>query len=118
MSLYLGYHLGRLSEIRAPPHGVRLGEVVFDQPQADVVPHPVQLLVNLEVVAIVVFAELGDDGAVCQGDEFCVDFVDSRPADGDGVRSVTRLDAVTLGGRFSSLTSRSWEVKGQLLILV
>jgi hypothetical protein len=49
-------HLSRLLEIRAPFHGIRLREIVFDQSEADVVTHLVQLLVDFHVIALVVFA--------------------------------------------------------------
>jgi len=53
---YLGNHLCRFPEIRAPPHCIRLGKVVLNQPQPNVVTHLVQLLVDFNVIALVVFA--------------------------------------------------------------
>lgn len=73
----LGDHVCGLAEVATPPHGVGLGEVVLDQAQADVVAHIVQLLVHLHVVALVVLAQLGDDGSVGQDDELGVDLVDA-----------------------------------------
>ena len=51
---HLRNHIRRLLEVRAAPHRVRLGEVVLDEAQADVVPHLVELLVDLHVVRLVV----------------------------------------------------------------
>lgn len=79
---HLADDLGRLAEIRA---GARVGfrEEVLDQPQPDVVAEAVELGVDGRVVGLVrrvgqreVAAELRDDGAVGQGDDFGVDFVD------------------------------------------
>jgi hypothetical protein len=75
---YLGYHLCHLSEVGAG-WCARLGKEVFDQTQADVVAHAVQLLVDLGVVELVVFAQLGDDGAIGERDELGADLVDPRP---------------------------------------
>lgn len=71
----------RLPEIRARPE-VRLGEEVLDQPDADVVAHAVELGVDGGVVGFgggggegEVAAELGDDGAVGEGQDFDVDLL-------------------------------------------
>lgn len=60
-------HVGCLSEIGTPLHGVRLGEVVFYQAQTYVVSHLVQLLVHLGVVVVKVLAQLGYHRAVGEG---------------------------------------------------
>ena len=52
----LSNHLCRFSKIRAPPHSIRLGQIILNQPQSDVVAHLVQLLVDFYVIALVVFA--------------------------------------------------------------
>ncbi len=45
--------------------------------RAHVAPSPIELFVHLHIVTIVITAQLSDDGSVCQGDQFGVDFVDS-----------------------------------------
>lgn len=90
----LGDHVGGLAKIAAPPHGVGLGEVVLDQAQADVIAHLVELLVDLDVVALVVLAQLGDDGAVGQGDEFGVHLIDAASFFGGGRFSQSEHDMV------------------------
>lgn len=79
-SPYLGYHLSGFLKVRAPAHRVGLGKVVLDQAKPNVVSHLVQLLVDLNVVTVVVFAQLGNDSAVCEYDELRVDLVDARPS--------------------------------------
>ncbi len=73
-------HLRRLAEIAAGP-AVGFGEEVLDQAEADVVAHAVELGVDGRVVGFVgrvgegeVAAELGDEGAVGEGQDFDVDF--------------------------------------------
>lgn len=51
-STNLRYHFGSFAKVGTPSHGVGLGEIIFDQTQADVVTHAVQLLVDLDVVAL------------------------------------------------------------------
>jgi hypothetical protein len=41
----------------------------------DIVSHFVQLQIDLEIVIVKILTELGDDGAVCEGDEFGIDLV-------------------------------------------
>lgn len=77
---HLGDHLGRLAKVSASLHRVGLGKVVFNEPEADVVAHLIELLVDLDIVAIKVLAQLGHDCAVGQGHELGVDLVDPRPS--------------------------------------
>lgn len=49
-------HVCRLAEVGTALHGIRFGEVVLDQSQANVVPHLVQLLIYFRIVAIKVSA--------------------------------------------------------------
>lgn len=73
-------------------HCIRLGQVVLDQPQSDVVSHPLQLLVHFDVVIFVVFAELSDYGSVGEGNEFGVHLVDTGSLNG----SVRILDIMNV----------------------
>jgi hypothetical protein len=81
---HLGDDLGRLAEVGARDWRRGLGEEVLDQPQADVVAHPVQLAVNLSVVAGEVAAQLRDHGAVGERDELGGDLVDLCPVSRSG----------------------------------
>jgi hypothetical protein len=67
----LCYCLRRLSEVCAPA-GVGFCEEVFDQPEPDVVAHLVELLVDFDIVAFKILAQLRDDGSVCERDELGV----------------------------------------------
>jgi hypothetical protein len=75
---YLGDHFCGLFEIAAPTC-IRLGEEVLNQAQSDIVAHPIQLSVDLDIFAIVVIAQLSDNCAVCQSHQLSVDFVDPGP---------------------------------------
>lgn len=44
-----------------------------------IVAHLVQLQIDFEVVIVKVLAQLGDDGAVCEGDELGIDFIYAGP---------------------------------------
>ena len=79
---YLGDHLCCLPKVRTSSHGIRFRQVVLDQPQANVVAHLIQLLVDFGVVAVEIFAQLCDDCAVRQDDELRVDLVYPRPSEG------------------------------------
>lgn len=79
---YLRDHFRRFPEIRAPPH-VRLGQEVLNHPHADAVPHLLQLSVHLDVVAVVILAQLRHDRPVRQRHQLCVDLVNLRPEKGD-----------------------------------
>lgn len=79
----LGDDLSRLAETAAGAC-VGFGEEVFDEAHADVVTHAVELGVDGIVVGLgggvgesEVAAELGDDGAVCEGYDFGVDLLDA-----------------------------------------
>lgn len=65
MRTYTSNHLGCLAEVGASLHGIGLGKVVLNEPQPNIVAHLVELLVDLDIIALVVFAELCDDGSVC-----------------------------------------------------
>lgn len=52
---YLGDHLGHLSKVGASRRA-RLCKEVFNQPYSDIIPHALQLLVDVWVVVFVVFA--------------------------------------------------------------
>lgn len=76
-------HLGRLTEIGAVT-GVRFRKEVLDQTHTDVVAHAVKLGVDSGIVCFgaaggqgEVAAERGYNGAVGQGDDFSIDFVDA-----------------------------------------
>ena len=73
----LGDDVGGLAKASAPPHGIGFSEVILDQTQADIITHLVELLVNLDIVALVILRQLGDDGSVGQGDELGVHLVDA-----------------------------------------
>ena len=78
-------HVGRLAKVGTPLHGIGLGQVILNEAQADVIPHLVQLLVDLGIVAVKVLAELSDNRTVRQRHQLGVDLVNSRP---NGVRWV------------------------------
>lgn len=65
MRTYTSNHLGRLAKVGASLHGIGLGKVVLNEPQPNIVAHLVELLIDLDIVALVIFAELCDDGSVC-----------------------------------------------------
>ena len=69
-------HLPNFAEVCTASQ-IAASEEVLDEPHADVVPHLFELSVHFWVVAVEVAAELGDHGAVGEGDEFGVYFVDS-----------------------------------------
>lgn len=75
---YPCYHIGRFAETRAAFHCVRFGEVILDQAKANVVTHLVKLLVDLHIVAFVIFAQLRNDGSIRQDNQLGVDLVYSR----------------------------------------
>lgn len=73
--------LRRLAERTACPR-VGFGEEILDQAEADVISHAVEFGVDGDVVGFIgrvwqseVAAELGDDGAVGEGDDFGIDLV-------------------------------------------
>jgi hypothetical protein len=74
---YLRYHVGCFAEVGATLHGIRLGKIILNQPQANVIAHLIQLPVDLGIVVLVVFAQLCDDGAIGQGDQLSIDLVDA-----------------------------------------
>lgn len=51
-STHPGDGVSRLPKIRTPLHGVRPGQVILNQPQANVVAHLIELLVDFHIVAI------------------------------------------------------------------
>jgi hypothetical protein len=51
-----GNHLGGFAEVGAPSHRIGFGQIIFDEAQADIVAHSVQLLVDLDVVTLKVLA--------------------------------------------------------------
>ena len=49
----------------------RAGEEVLDEARADVVPHPLELLVHLGII-LIILDELHDECAVREGEQFCI----------------------------------------------
>lgn len=64
----LSDHLCGFTKVGAPAHRVRLGQVVLDQTETNVVAHLIQLLVDLDVVILKVLAYLRNDGSVGEDD--------------------------------------------------
>lgn len=79
METDLRNHICRFPEIGTPIHGIRFREVVLDQSQPNVVTHLVELFVDLDVIALVIFAQLRNDRAVGEGDQLGVNFIYSTP---------------------------------------
>lgn len=75
---YLGNHLGNFAEVGTGWH-TRLGQKVFNQSYANVVAHSIQLLVDIGVVVLVIFAQLRNNRAICEGDKLGADLVYARP---------------------------------------
>ena len=69
-------HFCCLFEIATSAH-IGLGKEVLNQAHPSTVAHSIELFVHLHIVTIVITAQLSDDGSVCQGDQFGVDFVNS-----------------------------------------
>lgn len=77
--LYLRDHLSNLPEVGAS-WCAGLGQEILDQTYPNVVAHLLQLFVDFRVVVFVVFTQLRDDRAVCEGDELGADLVYSGSA--------------------------------------
>ena len=93
----LRYHLGGVSKAAAPP-SARSSQEILNEAHTDTVAHPLQLSVDLNVVMVVVLTQLGDNGAVCQCDQFRVYLLDASPTSGKGVR-IRVLDMIETENR-------------------
>lgn len=64
----LSDHLCGFTKVGAPAHRVRLGQVVLDQTETNVISHLIQLLVDFGIVILEVLAYLRNYGSVREDD--------------------------------------------------
>jgi hypothetical protein len=83
----LRYHLGGVSKATTPP-STRSGQEILNEAHTDTVAHPLQLSVDLNIVIVVVLTQLGDNGAICQCDQFRIYLLDAGPNSRKDVRRV------------------------------
>ena len=74
----LRYHFCSIPEI-ATTTSIGFCQKILNKTHADVVAHLVELLIDLSIIIFIIGTKLSHDSAVCESNQFSIDFIDPCP---------------------------------------